>query len=316
MPKRTNVFQEVVAIIHRHMAREATVEESALLPERRTGDLREVDAVIRAKTAGYDVIVSVEANARSRPAPVGWLEETIKKHEDLPTNQLVLASQAGFTKKARRSAEAHGVPAISPETLTGPNADYHVVGKLNSVWPHVVLLKATSARLRVEAPDGRSNEVVGVADLVLVQADGTEILNLSHLIEAVLKGNFDKLMAQLGPVGFAGAGDTAIPFTIVSENVGRNVSVSRDAAEPVPTGELYLRHEAPPSDPELHRIALLELDGELSVAASSPIPFTHARLGGVDVAFGQGQIGPRDALVVVTENEQGGKMTIRIRPER
>jgi hypothetical protein len=31
MPRRSNLFQDVVAIIHRHMAEGATVEESAML---------------------------------------------------------------------------------------------------------------------------------------------------------------------------------------------------------------------------------------------------------------------------------------------
>jgi hypothetical protein len=68
VPKRSNLFQEVVEILHRHMAGNATVEASAMLPSQSTGALREVDVVIRAKQAGHDVIVSVEAMARSRKA--------------------------------------------------------------------------------------------------------------------------------------------------------------------------------------------------------------------------------------------------------
>jgi hypothetical protein len=68
VPKRTNLFQEVVEIIHRHMADGATVEASAYLPSQRTGSDREVDVVIRGEQAGHEVIVSVEAMARSRKA--------------------------------------------------------------------------------------------------------------------------------------------------------------------------------------------------------------------------------------------------------
>jgi hypothetical protein len=74
VPKRTNLFQEVVEILHRHMAGDATVEASAMLPSRSTGALREVDAVIRAKQAGHEVIVSVEAMAKSRKADRTWVD--------------------------------------------------------------------------------------------------------------------------------------------------------------------------------------------------------------------------------------------------
>ena len=39
MPRRTNLFQEVVTVLHEHLA----VEESALLIDGVTGDEREVD---------------------------------------------------------------------------------------------------------------------------------------------------------------------------------------------------------------------------------------------------------------------------------
>lgn len=67
-PNRSNLFEEVVAVIHAHMAEAATVEESAMLRNRATGRLREVDVVIRANTGGHAVVVSVDASSwRRRP---------------------------------------------------------------------------------------------------------------------------------------------------------------------------------------------------------------------------------------------------------
>jgi hypothetical protein len=316
MPKRTNVFQEVVAIIHRHIAEGAAVEESVLLAELVSGDLREVDAVIKGKTAGYEVIVSVEANARKRPAPVGWVEEQVKKHEALPTNQLVLASQAGFTRKARRVAEEHGIPAIAPEMLSEPNSDYEVIGKMKSVWPRVASLLAKHPRLTLEAPDGTTSEGIGPGDLLILRQDGTEILNLRHIVEAILKGNFPKLMEKLGPILASVTEEMSVSFTISSEGVGRNMLVDDDSSgQAVPLGDLFLRYEAPYKAPVLHRIVKLEMEGTATIQPSLPVPLTHARLGGVDMAFGEGQIADRPALIVLTEDERGGKMTIRVRPE-
>ena len=43
MPKRSNLFQDVVAIIHQHMAGDAEVVESAMLPNAGAGGQTEVD---------------------------------------------------------------------------------------------------------------------------------------------------------------------------------------------------------------------------------------------------------------------------------
>jgi hypothetical protein len=45
-----------------------------MLPSRSTGSRRQLDVVIRAKQAGHEVIVSVEAMARSRKADENWRE--------------------------------------------------------------------------------------------------------------------------------------------------------------------------------------------------------------------------------------------------
>jgi hypothetical protein len=70
MPRRTNVFQEVVAIIHEHMAEGATVEESAMLVNRATGHKREVDVVIRTNAATQEVVIGIEATSAGREASV------------------------------------------------------------------------------------------------------------------------------------------------------------------------------------------------------------------------------------------------------
>lgn len=51
MPKRTNLFHDVVASVYRQMAEGATVEECAMLRNRVTGELREVDVMIKSKAA-------------------------------------------------------------------------------------------------------------------------------------------------------------------------------------------------------------------------------------------------------------------------
>jgi hypothetical protein len=54
------------------MAGDATVEESAMLKERGSGEEREVDVVIRSAAAGYPLVVSIEAVATRRKADKPW----------------------------------------------------------------------------------------------------------------------------------------------------------------------------------------------------------------------------------------------------
>jgi len=119
MPRRTNLFQQVVTIIYRHMVEDATVEESAMLRNRLTGEDREVDVVIRSTSAGHDIAVSVEATSGSRKADASWVERMVGKHANLPTNKLVLVSEGGFTPQARQLAQQENAVALAPEDLSG-----------------------------------------------------------------------------------------------------------------------------------------------------------------------------------------------------
>ncbi len=164
MPRRTNFFQAVVAIIHGHMAGDAVVEESAMLTHALTGAKREVDVVIRTNVAGYAVIVSVEATATGRRATGPWVEQMCAKHAGLPTNQLVLVSEKGFTPEALRLAAANHAVALSPADLDVPDPDAAVVGQLKSLWPKILALTPESASVQVERPDGGSNWVRALFD--------------------------------------------------------------------------------------------------------------------------------------------------------
>jgi hypothetical protein len=163
------------------MAGEATVEESALLADRRTGSLREVDVVIRSQVAGYPVMVSVEATAGGRRADVHWVEQMVAKHGYLATSQLVLVSDAGFTAEATRIAEAEGAVVMQPEDLTQADPAGQVVGKLKSLWPKLLALTPERTRLRVQRPDGTLHWVVSLPDNVLYLGDGTEVATVIRL---------------------------------------------------------------------------------------------------------------------------------------
>jgi hypothetical protein len=152
MPKRTNTFQQVVAILHEHMAGDAQVVESAMLKNRVTGEGREVDVVIRSNVAGQEMVLGIEATVKKGSSP--WVEQMIGKHADLPTDRLVLVAEKGFSAPAKRYAAQKGVPLITPEDFRDPDPALKIVSRLERVWPKGVALTPQDLRIVVKKPDG------------------------------------------------------------------------------------------------------------------------------------------------------------------
>lgn len=101
LPRRSNLFQDIVGIIHRHMAGNATVTESALLMNRTTGKEREVDVVIMGETAGHKVTIAVEATSRGRRADVPWVEQMLESMQIFPPTSLCLSPRVALRIKRR-----------------------------------------------------------------------------------------------------------------------------------------------------------------------------------------------------------------------
>ena len=60
MPKRTNAFQRLVTLLTATLAGHAQVTESAMLIDRVTGELREMDVLVVAMAGGYSVRLGIE----------------------------------------------------------------------------------------------------------------------------------------------------------------------------------------------------------------------------------------------------------------
>src|ERR1700730_5553082 len=108
MPRRTNLFQQVVAIVYRQLSDDPP-EESAMVPDETAGTDREVDVLSKAEVAGEEISVGVEATALSRKLDLPGVQALIKKHEKLGTSQLIIVSESGFTEPAEREIDANHV---------------------------------------------------------------------------------------------------------------------------------------------------------------------------------------------------------------
>jgi hypothetical protein len=304
MPRRTNVFQEVVAIIHSHMAEGATVQESAMLVNRVTKRKREVDGVIRTNAATHDVVVSVEATKGGRMATVEWVERNIGKHQNLPTDKLVLVSQSGFRPQAREVAAAAGIATFTPEDLDEDDPALKVISELRSLWPKTIAFTPEGARIWVHRPDRGLGWFRPPLDLWLFLPDGTQFASLMEAVDAHITANMQKIAEQ---IELAEIAEDLDRFFLLG--IGPPWTVAVDG-EPQ---QLHLRWD---ETGELHPVDKLEVRGQAKIRVAE-VTLTHHRLGEVVYAYGEAKVGDQKALVVLTEGEGqvSGKVTIKFRPD-
>ena len=113
MPKRTNDFQQVIYMLQRQLADQATVTESKLLQNKDTGAEAEVDVVIETVVNAMPLVIGVECTATKRPANIEWVQKIYGKHHSLPVHVTVLVSKNGYTKNALNQAEAFNMLALT-----------------------------------------------------------------------------------------------------------------------------------------------------------------------------------------------------------
>jgi hypothetical protein len=124
MPRRSNEFQRLIYLVHRHLHDRATVTESALLPDRVGGEAREVDVLIEEPVGQVHMLIGVECRNHGRPATIEWVQQMRGKHEHR-TDKLVLASRSRFTKSAVEEAKRHGIETMSLSEAS--EADWTVI---------------------------------------------------------------------------------------------------------------------------------------------------------------------------------------------
>jgi hypothetical protein len=108
MPKRSNKFQTLIFQIQEHFKvdPEVTVTESKLLTHVVTGERREVDIVVESLVNGIPITIGFECISHKRKMGCEWVERMLKKHQHLPTNQLILVSESGFYRPALKLVES------------------------------------------------------------------------------------------------------------------------------------------------------------------------------------------------------------------
>jgi len=113
MPKRSNRFQRLVALLHASLGEDGHVIESAMVTDKISGQQREVDILLTMNAASYTVNIAVEVVGRGRKADTAWVKSMQAKHASLPTHKLVLVAEQEFTAQALKKASFYGIEALT-----------------------------------------------------------------------------------------------------------------------------------------------------------------------------------------------------------
>ncbi|HKZ13232.1 MAG TPA: restriction endonuclease [Solirubrobacterales bacterium] len=304
MPKRTNLFQRVVKVLHENIAGDATVEESAMLPDSASGTDREVDVVITTVIAGQEIRIGVEATATETPADVGWVDSMIGKHSTLPTDKLVLVSEASFTPAAKAKAKSEEISALASEDLKGEEAAGKIVNNLGTVYIKGFTFTHETATATVIPPSETEEcetEVAANADLYF--SDGTLVSSISGALNAYIDGNFKLISDFLDLANVTETEEREIRLTTTGD-----LSAVRDgAAEP-----LFLRNEVV-DPPQFWRVKEISVKPKAVVEAGE-VPLSHAKMNPLSLgfSFGEGSYGGNKATFVIDESGSTpkGKMII------
>jgi hypothetical protein len=301
MPRRSNLFQQVVAIVYEHLADDAAVEESALIPDLQTGQDREVDVLIRGRIAGEEIIVAVEAVARSRKADVTWVESMLSKHQALPTNKLILVSEKGFSEGAARKASAFGVVPIVPESLSESDGVGEIVNRLQSVRARVRSLVVSYVEVALETSGGRTLAARPQPEIPFYSPKGEKQGTFSDLMDVFARGD---LMAK------------GVELDDVEDDFEENGSLTYDfpmviiGDDPL-ASPIYLDVSSDDAAQSLLPVKRMKIHGTLTISIHE-IPLSHQRIGATSTAFGTGKLAGSSALLVMTEGQHGSKATIRL----
>lgn len=301
MPKRTNTFQQVVALIHEHMAAGATIEHSAMVGPIRGGEPREVDVLVTSRAAGHEVIVGIEACKWSRKADVTWVEKMKAKHDDLPTNKLVLYSGSGFTRGARDKAAEHGIVAVAAEQVSDEVMERRVLEGLRSIWPKLISLAPEAAKVWVDIGGGEIQWFKAPGDLNLFLEDGSELgPGLKDAVLAKIRAQWPEVIEQVGLASIAESVERKFlifwrPFSVIIGGAEKRLYARKEDVDP----------------PELHPIEQVQVTGK-AVIEVQEVPLTHLRLGETRVAYGEVTLAGHSGVMVASDGSGEELLSFRL----
>jgi hypothetical protein len=300
MPKRTNDFQQLIAMVVELLEDGAVVEESNEFPDPDTGVMREVDvyALIRGKANGREITIAVECVDRSRKMNVGWVEQMYGKHSVLQVaDVMLLVSAKGFYHSAVVKAKRFGYKTISP-AISEKRLATAIFGN-PKMGMNIGYIELVGVQAQMSAPGLTADFMMVEPDVNVCayrRTDGTELVQANKYV-------MDTALNRIAETGQAFMAEQASQET---------TTITVD--EPVLDGErLHVLMRS--ADRETELLALLDrldITIRLSVTGMTHHTLTHGGdFGGADFATGTGQVGDYPSRLTMVNTPAGQRGMVR-----
>lgn len=295
MPKRSNEFQRLVAMLTMLTSDDATVHESVEVMEIASQERREVDVVAFGKVAGHQTAVFIECRDWKRPQDVQWVEQARTKFDDLAANVKILVSSSGFTKTALTKAARYGIKTITPGEVT-PEFVGQVVNSADRAeyWHWVTLVQKA---IVVITRDGVTQQQELPGNVPVLYADGSEV------------SMFEELVTHVTQQHTRNHGQWEDAFREAEELYGGKVKyiATGDGPEPRSNGQkVYVKGKSHATgEDELFEIAnvIVTFEAKRSVA---DVPLAHGEYDGTYFSTGSAPLGDGATVqLVYTETPEG-----------
>jgi tetratricopeptide (TPR) repeat protein len=283
MPKRTTKFQKLVFLVKQAAAATAKVTESKELLDSK-GNKREVDVCIEGNFEGTPIIISIECKDSNRPANVEWVEQMKGKHDDLPTDVLILFSRSGFTKRAKEKAQSYRKRIVPLETLDETSAE-RLFGGAGSLWFKTYALTTTKVLIGVApSADLPAEQVNCFPDHLIFNGAGEPIAIASKLVQDVLRS--PKAQQDLIEISRKHRKTFNAHCQSLSEGIDNPIYLRKDDHDP----------------PLLRMIESLTISGDAKIEESQ-LPLEHGKLENTTIAWGTVSYCGKQTLVVASKDE-------------
>lgn len=193
MPKRTNDFQRLIALIEQSLSSDGVeILESAEIEEYGAG--RECDILIKAQVNRHPVTIALECRDHQRPQTLEWIDALDGKYRDLPVDSIVAVSSSGFTAQAAEKARRLGIRALSFQEAMQKDWPTHARRAASRWFRYHVVRFDTSFNYRGAEPE-MTDATFRTAQVV--NGTGESIETVADIVESLFEDAKDALNYSL-----------------------------------------------------------------------------------------------------------------------
>lgn len=254
------------------------------------GGEREVDICVRGTVGGRPIVVCVECKDEKRRQGIQWIDRMHGTHKTLETNRLVLVSHSGFTKQARNKARAFGIDLLSLVDVDDDSPE-RLFPDVQSLWAKTWTLNIDRVSIVVDrVGDIPRHQVRAFQDNEIFFDDGSTLGTAKQVADALIRS---------GPInqklGSEGRNDHT--FAVVGWRqpmiLGRRLCLKQVESQ------------------TLLPILDFQVKAKCTITVDE-FPLRHGLYGEIRVAWGEGTIDGKDAILFATLATQG-KLTLSLK---